>query len=168
MRMKFIAVVLLAVASLHCASAPPIAAPQWDVVPVGIADAVCQRLQTESFGGDLVLVRITQPIVTSRSLAALFPMQRRPPQLTPPPTRAIPVESFGSTCKWTVIDVAQRDRYHDAIVVEFSAPLINPAEPKAAGLFARTTVGGAHEWYWVSLRPQGDQWTFAGVAPIQP
>ncbi|HEX7828483.1 MAG TPA: hypothetical protein VF787_02445 [Thermoanaerobaculia bacterium] len=140
-------------------------APEWDVVPGGIADALCQRLQSDRFADSLVMVKITQPIVTSRALSALYPMKRRPLEITPPPTRAIPVDTMGG-CAWRAIDVADRARYADSVVVELSSPLINPAKTKEAGLFARVTIGGAREWYWIAMRSRGGAWELAGISPI--
>ncbi len=164
MRLAAALVVLLLTA---CAtSRTPLAPPAWDVVPAGITDALCQRLQSDRFADALVMVKVTQPIVTSRSLAALFPMQRRPLEITPPPTRAIPVDLAGASCRWKSIDAAQRDRYADSVVVDLSAPLLNPADEREAGLFARVTIGGAHEWYWIALRPQDGAWMLGGITPI--
>lgn len=142
------------------------APPDWDAVPSGVVDALCQRLQSDRFGESLVLVKVTQPLATSRSLAALYPMQARPLVITPPPARAIPIDSAGSSCGWTPIDARARDRYADAVVVELSAPLLNPADPQEAGIFARATIGGAHEWYWISLAPRNGSWVLGGVRPI--
>jgi hypothetical protein len=159
--------VLLALLLTACATTqPPLRAPQWDAIPGGVVDALCQRLQQDRFADSLVMVKITQPIATSRSLAALFPMQKRPLTITPPPARAIPVETAGGTCTWKAIDAAERGRFGDSVVVDLSAPILNPADPRQAGLFARISIGGAYEWYWIALVPQRETWVLAGIAPI--
>jgi hypothetical protein len=165
------AVVALLFAALlaSCATtpkAPPLTAPAWEMVPAGIAGAICQRLQSDRFSDSLVMVKVTQPIVTSASLAALFPMQRRPLELKVPPTRAIPIETAGGSCAWKMIDAADRERYLDSVVVELSAPLLNPAKAKEAGLFARVSTGGAYEWYWLALRSDAGAWVLSGMMPI--
>lgn len=162
--MKRIAALLLLLTG--CASSqPPLAAPAWDAVPAHVTDFLCDRLKGDHFADELVLVKITQPLADANALRTLFPMRNRPYDITVPPTRAIPVE-LGAACTWTAIDAAQKPRYHDSVLVELSAPLLNPADPGAAGLFARVTTGGASEWYWIGLRPRGETWVLAGIAPV--
>jgi hypothetical protein len=136
------------------------------MVPAGVVDALCQRLQADRLGESLVMVKVTQPIVTSRSLGALFPVKGRPLELTPPPTRAIPIDIASGACKWRAIDAAQRTRYSDSVVVELSAPLLNPADEGEAGLFARITIGSATEWYWLSLVRQEESWLMGRLKAI--
>ncbi|HEX2836468.1 MAG TPA: hypothetical protein VHW00_25910 [Thermoanaerobaculia bacterium] len=163
--MKRIAALLLLLLAACASHQPPLVAPAWDAVPAGITDFLCNRLKGDHFAEELVIVKITQPLADANALRALFPMRNRPYEVTVPPTRAIPVE-LGSACNWTAIDAAQRNHHHDSVLVELSAPLLNPADPGAAGLFARVSTGGASEWYWIGLRPQGQTWALAGIAPV--
>jgi hypothetical protein len=148
-----------------CTSTAPRPAPQWDAIPSNITDALCTRLRGDRFSDQLALVRITQPIVTADALRALYSLREMPYDVKVPPTRAIPVE-LGSSCTWTPIEASQRERYRDAVTVELSAPLLNPADASAAGLFARVSAGGVSEWYWIALRPRNETWAMTGIAPI--
>ncbi|MGN6183685.1 MAG: hypothetical protein ACTHQM_08540 [Thermoanaerobaculia bacterium] len=164
--MKALAVrtaLLLIVAA--CASQPPLEAPVWNDIPSNITDALCARLRSDRFADSLVLVKITQPIVTTSALRALYPLTNQIANVVVSPTRAIPVR-VSAECAWTQIDAAQRSRYDDSVVVELSAPLLNPAVKNSAGLFVRATTGGVSEWYWISLRPHENAWEMAQIAPI--
>lgn len=157
MKRSIVALVLLAA----CASAPPLQPPQWDVVPAGVVEALCRRLQADALAtGTVAIVRVTQPLATPENLAALEGViddgrsRREPPPAAI--SRAIPVSTGQGSCSWQPVDV--RDAQSpDTLVVEISSPVMNPYDPREAGLFARASLGGAHPaWYWIALAPTRD------------
>lgn len=149
-----------------CASAPPppvAKAPEWDMIPPGVTDLLCARLQMDALAtGTVSAVRITQPLVNAESVAALRSSISSPKAVRHPVTpqlinRAIPI-LFGPRCAWKALDVFD-PRPSDEMLVELSAPIINPVIPSEAGIFVRVTLGGEHPaWYWIALVPKDDQW----------
>jgi hypothetical protein len=112
--------------------------------------------------GTIAAVRITQPLINAESIAALrssvaAPSARRRPAPPPLINRAIPI-AFGTRCDWKPLG-AFDPRPSDEMLVEFSAPIINPVIPSEAGIFVRVTLSGEHpSWYWIALVPKDDQW----------
>ncbi|HKR63823.1 MAG TPA: hypothetical protein VJZ00_08830 [Thermoanaerobaculia bacterium] len=113
--------------------------------------------------GDVAVVRVTQPLVSNESIAALKASVSSPKAVRRPATppqiinRALPI-AFGSRCAWRPLDVFDKHP-SDEMLVEFSAPIVNPVIPSEAGMFARVTLGGQHPaWYWIALVPHGDDW----------
>jgi hypothetical protein len=154
---------VLFLAGCQSAPPPPVSAPLWDVIPPGVTDLLCARLQMDALATDTVLaVRITQPLVTAESIAALrasvdSPKAVRHPVMPQLVNRAIPI-AFGPRCAWKPLDVFA-NRPADEMLVEFSAPIANPVIPSEAGIFARVTLGGQNaSWYWIALVSRGDQW----------
>jgi len=145
-------------------SPPPLQAPAWEMIPAGVTDLLCSRLQMDALATDTVsVVRVTQPLVTAESVGALkatipSPKARRaPPGTARPVNRAIPIQ-FGQRCAWKPIGAFDA-RPADVMLVELSAPIVNPVMPSEGGLFARVTLAGDHPaWYWIALVPRGDEW----------
>lgn len=149
-----------------CATTPdaPPAVPEWDAVPAGVVEALCQRLRNDGLAsGSVAIVRITQPLVTPATVAALAgsrPRQRARGVEGPFMNRAIPVVTGGSSCEWKPIEATDTERHRDEIVVELSAPVADPYAPGEAGMFARATLAGEYpSWYWISLIPQKGGWS---------
>lgn len=151
--------------AMSCASAPPpvVSAPEWALIPAGVTDLLCARLQMDALAtGDVTAIRVTQPLVTAESVAVLRSSVSSPKAVHRPGTvaivnRALPIQ-FGQRCAWKPIDVFA-PRPSDEMIVELSAPIPNPVIPSEAGLFARVTLAGEHPaWYWIALVPKGDQW----------
>lgn len=163
MKSMLVATVLFVTA---CASTPSpvLQAPAWGLIPAGVTDLLCSRLQMDALATDTVaVVRVTQPLVTTESIAALkssvaSPKARKAPKGTVQPVnRAIPIQ-FGQRCAWKPIG-AFDTRPADEMLVELSAPIVNPVIPSEAGLFARVTLAGDHPaWYWIALVPHGNDW----------
>lgn len=134
------------------------------MIPAGVTDLLCSRLQMDALATDTVaVVRVTQPLVTTESIAALkssisSPKARKAPAGTAQPVnRAIPIQ-FGQRCAWKPLGAFDA-RPADEMLVELSAPIVNPVIPSEAGLFARVSLAGDHPaWYWVALVPHGNEW----------
>jgi hypothetical protein len=160
---SLVAVVFLT-ACTTSSTPPPPRVPAWDTIPPHVVQALCARLRMDAIAtGTTTLVRVTQPLVTAESLAAVAqvtPKPTRHAQQGPIVNRAIPVDadSHGS-CSWRLIDAGD-PHLPDDMVVELSAPLANPFARREAGVFARVSLGTEHEsWYWISLVPgPGGQW----------
>lgn len=149
-----------------CASSTPplLHPPAWEMIPAGVTDLLCSRLQMDALATDTVaVIRVTQPLVTAEAIAALkssisSPKARKAGPGTPQPVnRALPIQ-FGQRCAWKPLGVFDA-RPADVMLVELSAPIVNPVIPSEAGLFARVSLAGDHPaWYWVALVPHGDDW----------
>ena len=172
--MRLSAFVLLSILLTACASQPkpepmPLA-PEWDMVPAGIAEALCGRLRADAVAtGDVTIVRVTQPLATAESLAAVAVVtnNRKRPRQMPIVNRAIPIMLGRGSCTWTPIDVRDLDQHRDEMVVELSAPLPNPFKPGDAGMFARATLAGDHaSWYWSPLRPAAGGWQTGSISVL--
>ncbi|HYH10527.1 MAG TPA: hypothetical protein VEK11_26010 [Thermoanaerobaculia bacterium] len=167
-----IAVALSLLLLAACASNPPaepITAPQWDTVPPGVAEGLCRRLQSDALAtGPVTIVKVTQPLITQEVVVALASSVIHRGRATQPVVvnRAIPISTTPASCAWIPIDVRDVDRNSDTMVVELSAPMLNPYRAGEAGAFARASLAGQHEsWYWIPLVRRGDRWT-AGVASV--
>ena len=169
-------VFLLALLFVSCATQPQqkpqLTAPDWAAIPPGVLDAFCARLQMDaiSTGAPLTLVSTTRALANPQSISALALLARgraktnRVPMSTEELNRSIPILSDGPMCAWRAIPASQLDAHRDEMVVELSAPAINPFEPKTGGMFARVAVGGqGASWYWISLIPRGGRWV---VGPV--
>jgi hypothetical protein len=164
---------VLAIALLTaCASKPEgPATPAWDAIPAGVAEALCLRLQHDAFAtGTVTVVRVTQPLATPESVAAVEHVTKHGTRGKPQPisNRAIPVLLGRGTCSWTPIDVRDMPAHADEMIVELSAPLANPWKAREAGMFARVSLSGEHQsWYWIPLLHRGDNWA-AGLISVLP
>ena len=167
-----IALCALILASCTTAPAPKLTAPDWASVPAGVLDAFCARLQMDAIatGAPLTLVSTTRPLANPQSLNALAIMAKgrvkgdRVALSVEELNRSLPITSEGATCRWRPISAAQLDAHHDEMVVELSAPSVNPFAPRSGGMFARVTVGGeGASWYWITLVPRGGRWAAGPV-----
>ena len=156
-----------------CASAPSTPAPtvpEWELIPAGIAGALCKRLQMDgvgTIGAEIAIVKITQPIVNGQVLGSLGrPRRGRPTHVV---HRALPVATVSGGaggCAWKPIDALDPARQHDSMVVELSAPVANPTKNEA-GIAARVSLGGTHpNWYWIELIPAGGAWSVGRIFPL--
>lgn len=154
---------------------PQLTAPDWASIPPGILDAFCARLQMDAIatGSPLALVSTTRPLANPQSFEALARLSRgrvktgRVPMSAEELNRSLPIVSEGSTCGWSAFAASQLDAHRDEMIVELSAPAINPFEPKTGGMFARVTVGGqGAAWYWITLVPRGGGWVVGPVFPL--
>jgi hypothetical protein len=163
--LRIVVAAIIVLLTTSCASKPPVTAPDWDAIPAGVVEVLCRRLQMDALAtGRLTIVGVTQPLATPQSLAALASTQPRRMRNDAAPiastvNRAIPITTSGTSCTWQTIDVRAMSRYPDAMIVELSAPLANPFNPREAGLFARVSLGNEHpSWYWIPLTPTGNGW----------
>jgi hypothetical protein len=167
---------LVALLLASCATPPkpqPLAAP--DTVPPAVLDALCERLRIDAIASTapLAIVNVTRPLATQASISALAMTARgrikgnRIAQSAAEANRVLPVEGTGTQCAYRPVAPAQLDRYRDEMMVELSAPAVNPFAQREGGLFARVTVGGeGAAWYWVSLVRYGDQWAVGRVSVL--
>jgi len=129
------------------------------------------RLQHDAFAtGSVTIVRVTQPLATPESVAAVQHVTKHGSRVKPQPisNRAIPVLLGRGTCSWTPIDVRDMPAHADEMIVELSAPLANPFKAREAGMFARVSLSGEHQsWYWIPLVRRGENWAsgFISVLP---
>jgi hypothetical protein len=162
--MKNLAVLTLLILTACASQGPaPTQAPQWDVLPARIADALCSRLKMDALAtGKTAIVKVTQPLVNAQNLAALAgsttPRGAKRRAAAVLSNRAIPIE-LGRTCSWEPIDVRDVEKHSDAMLVELSAPILHPYNSHEAGVIARVSLGNEHQsLYWISMVPRGDQW----------
>ncbi len=145
-------------------------APDWDMVPAGISDALCGRLRMDAVAtGNVTIVRVTQPLATRESLAAVAVVtnNRKRAREAPIVNRAIPIMFGHGSCAWTPIDVRDIPKHRDEMVVELSAPLPNPFKPGEAGIFARATLAGEHaSWFWIPLRRATGGWQTGSISVL--
>ena len=141
------------------------------MVPAAVVEALCQRLHADALAtGSLKLVRVTQPLATPESVAALEgavddgrTLRAAPPSVI---SRAIPVSIGRGSCAWQAIEILDA-RDSDTTVVELSSPLLHPYASGQAGLFARASLGGTHPaWYWIALVRSGDEWKLGRVSVL--
>ena len=155
-----------------CASAPPVVAPNWDVLPARIVEALCVRLKMDAITtGRTNIVKVTQPLVTPQNLVTLAgsttPRGAKRRAEAAVTNRAIPIELGRGSCAWIPIDVRDVDRHSDAMLVELSAPILHPYNAHEAGVIARVSLGNEHQsLYWISMVPRGDQWTVRFVSVL--
>ena len=176
MRLASRRLVLITLFAAACTPPPPkpqLAPP--DVVSPAVLDALCGRLRMDAIASTapLTVVGVTRPLATQQSMSALAMTARgrvksgRIAQSAAEGNRAIALETGGTSCTWRPIAPAQLSRHQDEMVLELSAPMVNPFMPREGGLFARVTVGGeGASWYWVSLVPYGGQWAVRGVSVL--
>jgi hypothetical protein len=172
--MKRIAAITLLLA-IRCATAPPATPPQWTEVPPSILNALCARLRTEGVSSEsqVAIVNQTQPIITANSMLALGRQYAKGGNATGmadalnQALAPLPVSTTGASCAWTPIAHLDPRRDHERMVVQLSAPFVNPFQRSEAGLFARFSVGGqAPQWYWIPLAEAKGQWMIGGIMPL--
>jgi hypothetical protein len=171
-----LAVVLTLILLTACASEPPPAgplAPDWDMIPPGIPEALCTRLKIDAVAtGRLAVVNVTQPLATPLTLGALGHLAPQRPRKDGAAeraliNRAVPVELQPGSCTWIPVDIRDVSKHGDEMLLELSAPLPNPWVANEAGLFARVSLGGEHpNWYWLPLYPTGSGWTAGMAVPL--
>ena len=156
-----------------CSTPPaPLAAPEWDLVPAGVLDSLCSRLQEDAISA-IAVVKTTQPIATAEALAALGASSRarttgdRASAALAPAQKSIPVDLATRACSVTPLDRLDSRRHADLMVVELSAPIANPYSANEAGIFVRVSLGGTHPtWYWLPLGRHGDMWMVGRALPL--
>jgi hypothetical protein len=156
-----------------CASAPPpLASPNWDVVPGAVVDSLCLRMRDDGIT-HVAVVQTTQPIATPQSLGALGAASRK--RSTPERAAAamqaaqkkVAIDTNVRACTATAIPGIDARRHADVMIVELSSPLANPYAAAEAGLFARVSLGGTHpSWYWIPLGHRNGMWIVGRAMPL--
>lgn len=172
--MKIVLPVLFFLSSCATTASTLHPSPEWDTVPASIVQALCNRLRDDGVAGsgDLAIVRTTQPLVTTGAIRALAdsPRAANPVRIAEEISarqKTIPLLVPTSGCTWKPIDYLDPQRHGDIMVVELSSPFAHPFAMRAAGLFARVSLGGRHaNWYWIPLMRAGDDWSLGRIHPI--
>jgi hypothetical protein len=168
---RLLSICALLLLFVSCASAPAepqgALAPDWDVLPAGLTEALCMRLKMDAVAtGPVTVVKVTQPLATPHTVGALANISKRRRKTRAMSrdhsaivNRAIPIALPTGTCTWTPIEVRDIPKHGDEMILELSAPLPNPFEAGEAGVFARVSLAGENaSWYWVPLVAQGESW----------
>jgi hypothetical protein len=169
-----------------CATAPapkPAAAatsapqPQlvWTSVPLSVLQSLCGILRVEGVGGQVDVVKTSEPLITRESMQALaqaeFYRGRENPERFASSLQAasqtLPLERGSAGCEMRFVDAAGGAR-GDVMLLQVSAPFFDPfARAHGAGLFARVTLSGeAAEWFWIPLASRGGVWYAGGPLPL--
>ncbi|HET7437668.1 MAG TPA: hypothetical protein VFN10_23385 [Thermoanaerobaculia bacterium] len=166
------AIALLAAACSSSSLLPAVPAPQWDVVPAGVVDALCSRLRADAVAsGTIAIVSTTQPLATNESLGALgHATQKRADAMRAAEAlrtggKAIPLTIHQGSCDWQPL--AAPSHQADQLVVELSAPIPNPFANQESGMFARVSLAGdSATWYWIPLGSRGGVWAVGNIMPL--
>lgn len=157
---------LLGATSASAAAPPPL--PPWTSIPPTVVQAVCSKLQSEGLSGRINVVTTTEPIITRESLlglAAAADQQSKndPTQLAAAISAAtsklpVSVEVATETCDLHAIATAHDSR-DDELLLQLSAPFVNPFVRRSTGILARLSLGGeAPQWYWIPLGTKNGTW----------
>ncbi|SRR5581483_2986260 len=159
-----------------CASAPPARPPQWSEIPAPILNALCAKLHSEgvSHESQISLLKTTRPLITANSIGGLgraFGKQGDSAMMADvlnSSLQPLPLAvTQGGNCNWRPVDRIDARRDHETLIVEVSAPFVNPFERGEAGLFARMSVGGqAPQWYWIPVAEHNGAWAIGMVLPL--
>lgn len=151
-----------------CSTPPAATAPTN--VPSTVIGALCARMHGEGIGGEVTVVRTTEPLITRESMIALanaayYHGKEDPGRFAEAiaaqlPKMPIIVSSEG--CELRAIDTATEAR-GDAMLLQISGPFLNPFVHGSAGVFARVSLGNeAAQWYWVPVSLRNGAW-YAGL-----
>lgn len=156
-----------------CATKPePIAVAPSDVPPSAL-DSICARARHEGITGEVDVVKTTEPLITRESIVALadaaaYQGKDDPARIAAALTAktqklTVPISRKG--CDFRVVDTVD-DARNDTMVLQISAPILNPFVRGTAGFFARLSLGNeAAQWYWVPVSIREGTW-YAGTPII--
>lgn len=171
--MKYVLLMMSLLLAACASNKPPIEPPVWLEVPAVVTDAMCGRLRGEAISGDatIAIVQTTQPLVSIRSMQALGAMYNRagnPSALSQSMSalqQPLPVR-VTEQCRWRPI-TAVNPEAHDEMVLQLSAPFVNPFAPQEAGVLARLSLAGRDaQWYWVPMAQRKGTWLIGIVLPM--
>lgn len=175
--------VISVAAAAGCAGLGRTATAASGAVPAGVFSALCEVFATEE-GFDATVpttvLRWTRPIYQTFALrvlhgaGALTPAEAQVDdahdaalrQRFKPSRVALPSTNV---CLWTAATRSDQSYFGgNDLVLELSDPVDNPFSTGPAdrrGLFARSSLGGSAgaTWYWVTLEPEGGEWSVSGV-----
>jgi hypothetical protein len=166
--------VLLSLLLAGCATKPPTTAPDWTELPPSIAEALCAKMRSEAVSSEATIsvLKTTQPLVTPasiHSLGTIYPAVGKAAIVADAVIagqKRLPINLAGTSCQWKPIDAVDT-RSHDEMILQVSAPFVNPYARTEAGLFARLTLGGHDaQWYWVPLAQRKGVWAIGFVLPL--
>ena len=154
------------------------ARPERSLVLTGLRGVgktvLLNTLRSEAISSEATidLVKTTQPLVTPssiHSLGTIYASKGKSAAVADAIVagqRRLPINITGSSCHWKPIETAEA-RSHDEMLLQLSAPFINPFAHSEAGLFARLTLGGHDaQWYWVPLAQRKGVWAIGFVLPM--
>jgi hypothetical protein len=121
----------------------------------------------------VTIVATTQPLVSGGSLRSLAHLYGKDgevsslAQLITSVLQPLPLDTTNAhSCSWTPVKKLDPAAHHDVMVVELSAPFINPFTRGESGLFARLSLGGHDsQWYWIPLAERNGVWAIGIVLP---
>jgi hypothetical protein len=165
---------LVAVLFGCASSAPPVQPPAWTQVPSVVLDALCSTLQNEGLSPDnILIVRTTQPLVSGASLRSVGHAYGKDAevgtlaQAINAAASPIPLAVTEARCAWKPVAKLDPLSHVDRMVVEISAPILNPFVRSEAGLMARMSIGGHDsQWYWIPLGHRTGEWAIGIVLPM--
>jgi hypothetical protein len=132
------------------------------------------KLKGEGFIGAVRVVTTTEPLITRESLLGLAEAAdvkpRKDPQelaeaMAEAAPKELPIEIQPAEGCDMQPAASIRELKGDEMVLQFSAPFVNPFVRGGAesGVFARLSLAGeAPQWYWVPLKVKDGKW-FAGM-----
>ena len=129
---------------------------------------MCVRLHDEGFAPEQTIdvVTTTRPLVTPHSLEALAQMQFYKGRIKKEVLEAavasnddpLPIGKGKAGCVWHGV-AADAPHRNDTVLLELSAPFLNPFGRGGEGLFARLSLAGdAATWYWIPIVNRNGIW----------
>ncbi len=169
---------LCALVLAGCASQPsaPTTPPPWTTVPSAVVDAMCARLRSEAMASDapMTIVSTTRPLVSGGALRSVAHLYGKDAELSDlagvvnSSLQPMPIDLANTqTCTWSPIPKIDPVKDVDQMVVELSAPFVNPFTKNEAGMLARLSLGGRDaQWYWIPLGVRNGVWAIGNVFPM--
>ena len=166
---------LAAIVFVSCASAPPATVPQWSSVPRTVLDAFCVEARAEGLAREtpINVVASTQPVTAAaltglaeRSMKALHNGADVAEQLNAN-LPELPIDIAADVCPWNAVTRLDRRRDADVMVVQISAPFVNPFLKSETGALLRLSLGGESAlWFWVRLNERNGKWLAGRVSAL--
>jgi hypothetical protein len=169
------AVLFAAVLLSSCASAPPAQMPNWTTIPRAVLDSFCGEAHAQGLGREtpINVVKTTQPVspaaitaLGERSMLALHNSADVSQQLNAA-LPSLPVEVPADGCPWNPTAKLDARRDADVMVVQITAPFVNPFDRREAGLLLRLSLGGQSGlWFWLPVAQRGERWVAGRLMPL--
>jgi hypothetical protein len=165
----------LLLAFLGCTQAttqkPPLTAPTE--MPRTVLEAICTRLRGEGMSGEIDIVKTTEPLITRETMMALadaaaYHGKKEPAEYAEafaarPP---MPLNISASACELHAVEHGSNVS-NDTMLLQLSAPILNPFQRGMAGVFARLSLANeAAQWYWIPLAMRNGVWYAGQPDPI--
>jgi hypothetical protein len=167
---------LAAIAFVACASTPPPAkVPNWSSVPRTVLDAFCVEARAEGLAHEtpINVVASTQPVspgaitgLAERSMKSLHNAADVAEQLNAN-LPELPIDVASDVCPWNTVTRLDRRRDADVMVVQISAPFVNPFTRGETGSLLRLSLGGESSlWFWIPLNERNGKWLAGRVRAL--